>query len=169
MSRQACIVFQSWCLVAPGLVPEVLLSGMKNASSSSCHLPVVGGLVLQKGSKIFPWGWTRTLPQSCPVVSWLLLPGLSIPSLPWLATVRTCSLELREGLGARSLFPKNKKGRTRKGFAPRSPTGALLGYTTTKFNMDKILLSNLQWIANFDNYPQLSFKSSFFFFLVQSS
>lgn len=31
-----------------------LLSGMKNASSSSCHLPFVGGLVLQKGAKMFP-------------------------------------------------------------------------------------------------------------------
>ena len=34
--RQACLLLQSWCLVAPGLVLVVLLlPGIKNASSSS--------------------------------------------------------------------------------------------------------------------------------------
>ena len=31
--------------------------------------------------------------------SWLFLPCLCIPSLPWLATVWTCSLEIKEGHG----------------------------------------------------------------------
>lgn len=33
----------NWCLVAPGLVLVVLLSGMKNAPSSSYYLSFVGG------------------------------------------------------------------------------------------------------------------------------
>ena len=44
-----------------------------------------------------PWGGTRILPQGCTIVPWLLLLCLHIPSLPWLATVPTCPLELREG------------------------------------------------------------------------
>ena len=46
-----------------------------------------------------PWGGTRTLPQGCAIVSWLFLLCFCIPSLPWLATVWKCPLELREGLG----------------------------------------------------------------------
>ena len=45
------------------------------------------------------WGGTRTLPQRCATVSWLLLLCLPVPSLPWLTTVWTCPLELREGHG----------------------------------------------------------------------
>ena len=37
-----------------------------------------------------PWGGTRTLPQDCTTVSWLLPPCFCIPSLPWLATIWTC-------------------------------------------------------------------------------
>ena len=37
------------------------------------------------------WGDTKTLPQVCTIVSWLLL-----PSLPGLATVQMCPFELRE-------------------------------------------------------------------------
>ena len=44
-----------------------------------------------------PWHGTRTLSQGCSIVSWLLFPCLRNPSLPWWATVWTCSLELREG------------------------------------------------------------------------
>ena len=51
-----------------------------------------------KGIAIYiPWVPTRTLPQGCTIVSWLLLPCFCISSLPWLATVRICPLELREG------------------------------------------------------------------------
>ena len=39
-----------------------------------------------------------------------------IPSLPWLATIRICPLELREGHGGCCLFPTNKKLGTQKGF-----------------------------------------------------
>ena len=86
--------------MAPGLVLVILLSGFHWLEFS----------VLQENSKILiPWGETRTLPQRCTIVSWLLLPCLSIPALPWLATVWTCPLELREGQGSRSLFPKDKK------------------------------------------------------------
>ena len=46
-----------------------------------------------------PWGAIRTLPQSCTIVSSLLLPCFCIPSFPWLVTVWTCPLELREGQG----------------------------------------------------------------------
>ena len=45
------------------------------------------------------WGGTRTRPQDCSIVSWLLLPCLYTPSLPWLATVWTCPLELKEDHG----------------------------------------------------------------------
>ena len=53
---------------------------------------------------------TRTLPQGCAIVSQLPLPCLCIPSLPGLATVRICHLELREGHGGWSLFPKRHLG-----------------------------------------------------------
>ena len=46
-----------------------------------------------------PWGGNQDLSQGWIIVSWLLLPYLCSPSLPWLAPVWTCSLELREGPG----------------------------------------------------------------------
>ena len=75
-----------------------------------------------------PWGRTRTLPQACIIVSWLLFPCLCIPSLPWLATVWICPLGLREGLGGWSLYPENKKLGTRKGFWAQEPHRVLLGF-----------------------------------------
>ena len=45
---------------------------------------------------VYPLRRTRTLPQGCTIVSWLPLPYLCIPSLPWLAAVWTCPLEHRE-------------------------------------------------------------------------
>ena len=48
---------------------------------------------------VYPFRRNQDLPQGCTIVSWLLLPYLCIPSLPWLATVWTCPLELREGHG----------------------------------------------------------------------
>ena len=73
-----------------------------------------------------PWGGTRTLPQGCTIVPWLLLPCLWVPSLPWLATVRICPLELREGHGGWSLIPTNKKRGTQKDFRAQEPHRVLL-------------------------------------------
>ena len=78
-----------------------------------------------------PWGGTRTLPQGCTVVSWLLLSCLCFPSLPWLATVRICPLELREGHGGWTLLPPNKKWGTLKGFHAQEPHRVLLGFSTS--------------------------------------
>ena len=73
-----------------------------------------------------PWGGTRTLPQGCTVVSWLLLPCLCIPSFPWLAILWTCLLELREGHGGwiKPISCNQEMGDTKKVFVPRSPTGS---------------------------------------------
>ena len=49
----------------------------------------------------------QTLLQICMFVSCKLLLCLCIFSLPWLATVQMCPLELREGQGSRSLLPTN--------------------------------------------------------------
>ena len=60
---------------------------------------------------------TRILPQGCTIVSWLFLPCLCIPFLPWSAAVWTCSLELRKVREAEwGPFPKNKTWGTQKGF-----------------------------------------------------
>ena len=50
---------------------------------------------------MYPLRWIHiyNLPQGCTIVSWLLLSCLCVPSLPWLATVHICPLELREGPG----------------------------------------------------------------------
>ena len=74
------------------------------------------------------WGETRTLPQGCTIVSWLLLPCLCIPSLLWLATVWICPLGLREGHGGWSLFPTNKERQTWKSFHAQEPQRVLLGF-----------------------------------------
>ena len=62
------------------------------------------------------WGGTRTLPQGGTIVSCLLPPCLCIPSLPCLAAVWTCPLELREGHGGRKerlLYPGDPQGPAR--------------------------------------------------------
>ena len=81
-----------------------------------------------------PWGGTRTLPQGCTIVSWLFLPCFCMPSLPWLATVWTCPLELREGHGGWSLFLTNKKWGTQKDFCAQEPHKVLLGFKTLSFS-----------------------------------
>ena len=70
----------------------------------------------------FHWG-TRTLPQSCSIVSWLFLHCLFIPSLPQLATVWNCLLELREYHGdwIRPISYRQENGGWRNAFVPRSP------------------------------------------------
>ena len=65
------------------------------------HAAVHG--VAESRTRLNGWtGWaragTRTLPQRV-IVSWLLLLGLLIPSLLWLATVWIFPLKLREGHG----------------------------------------------------------------------
>ena len=69
------VVFQSWCLVAPGLV-LVVLPRMKNASSAEppanlLHLLEV--LVLQKGSKILLCVFLEEEPGPCPKAALLSL------------------------------------------------------------------------------------------------
>ena len=81
--------------------------GNRAVLQESCAQPEVtilhlgGGLSsaeeLKDITMYIPWGGTRTLPQGCTVVSWLLLPCLCIPCLPWLVTIWICPLEFREG------------------------------------------------------------------------
>ena len=89
------------------------------------------------------WAWWVTVPgvtnswtgfsQWAHIVSWLLLLCFCIPSLPWLATVWICPLELREGLGGWSLFPTNKKWGTQRGYVPRrAPQRFQLGFRFLK-------------------------------------
>ena len=80
---------------------EVLQESCAQPEVAILHLG--GGLGSAEGLKnivmYIPWGGTKTLPQGCTIVSWLLLPCFCIPSLLWSATVRICPLELREGHG----------------------------------------------------------------------
>ena len=62
-----------------------------------------------------------------------LLPCLCIPSLPGLATVRICPLELREGHRGWSLFPTNKKWGTKKSFRAQEPHRVLLGFSISVY------------------------------------
>ena len=78
---------------------------------------------------VFPQGGTRTLLQGCAIVSWLLLPCLCIPSLPWLASVWTCPWNSGKVLEAEwSLFPVIKKWGTQKDFCAQEPHRVLLGF-----------------------------------------
>ena len=70
-----------------------------------------------------PLSGTRILLQGCTIVSWLFLPWPCIPSLPGLATVRICLLELREGHG----------GWTERLLVPRSPYRVLLSFNPPLF------------------------------------
>ena len=80
-----------------------------------------------------PWRGTRTLSQGCTIVSWLLLPGLCIPSLPWLAPVWTCPLEVwtcpQERRLNEAFFLQTRSGGTQKGFCAQQPPKALPGFT----------------------------------------
>ena len=86
------------------------------------HLPFVENFTSIKSLMILLSG-ISTLLQGFTIVSWLLLLCLCIPSLPWLATVKSAILELRKGHGGGSLFLTNKKWETWKASIPRSPTG----------------------------------------------
>ena len=79
------------------------------------HTHIIGFAEELKNSYMcIPWGKTWILSGGCTIVSSLLLPVLCIPSLPWLATIWTCPLELRRGQGGWSLFPTNRKWETEK-------------------------------------------------------
>lgn len=74
------------------------------------------------------WGWTRTLPQGCTAVSWLLL--LDSASLPsWLAT-GSKSVLWNSGnvMEARVWFPI-RNGITHNSFSTQEPHRVLLGFT----------------------------------------
>ena len=84
--------FQSWCSV-------VWWSSFqnKNASlTSSICWGFSSAEELKDTVLCIPWRGTRTCPQSHTVVSWQLLPGLCIPSLPWWATVLWSSGKVTE-------------------------------------------------------------------------
>ena len=83
-----------------------------------------------------PWWETRTLPQGCTSVSWLFFPGFCIPSLPWLATLWTCLLELREVCGSwMKAISCNHKG-----FCAQEPHRVLLRHIFVHFQWDKFLM-----------------------------
>ena len=93
---------------------------IKQLTASICW-----GLTSQKSSKILLCTSLEVQPGSCPKAGLLyldlLLTCLCITSLPWLATVWICSLELRESYGDWSLCPANMKWVTQKDSVPRSP------------------------------------------------
>ena len=70
-----------------------------------------------------PWGGTRTLPQSCATVSWLLPPCLHILSLPWWTIVWTCPLEHKEGHGSwmKLISCNQEMGDTERLLCPEAP------------------------------------------------
>ena len=86
----------------------------------------------QRYCYVYPLRRNQTLPQGCAVVSWLLLPGLCIPSLPWLAAVWTYPLGLRESHRGWSLFPKIKRWGTHKGLCPGAPQGPAQFHTQAR-------------------------------------
>ena len=57
----------------------------------------------------------------CTLVSWLLLPCLCVPSLPWLADVWICPLGVKEGHGGWICPLQIQNRRHRKASIPRSP------------------------------------------------
>ena len=88
--RMGCVQgLHSFNLASGGLLMS--FSRLSNCSFSPEHLPFGRGFSSTEELKdivmCIPWGGTRTLPQGCTIVSWLFLPFLCIPSLPWLATV----------------------------------------------------------------------------------
>ena len=105
LTRLGCL--QGWCSF--NMASSNLLMSFSSSINhgllwyEECwHLPSVGFLVLWRSKDVvmcIPWGKTWTLPQGCIVTSWLFLPCLSNPSLPWLATVWTFPLELKESHG----------------------------------------------------------------------
>ena len=77
-----------------------------------CGMWDLPGLGHEPMSPALAGGFRTTAPpgKPCTIVSWLFLPCLHIPSLPWLAAVWTCPLELREGDTERFLFSGAPQG-----------------------------------------------------------
>ena len=99
-----------WVNSAPGICaqPEVAILHLGGALVPTEELKDIVMCI--------PWGETRTLPQGCTVVSWLLLPCFCI-SPSSLATVWICPLELREGQGGwMKPISYNKKWGTQNSF-----------------------------------------------------
>ena len=88
-----------------------------------------------------PWGGTCTLPKGCTIVSWLFLSCLHLPSIPWLATVWTCPLELRKGHGGcmKPISYKQEVGDTEQLLCPGAPQGP----------------AQFQWCIVHQTYPSL--------------
>ena len=121
--------------------PDVLQSmGLQGWTWLSDWTELVGGSVSAKQLKgivvCLPWGRIRTLPQGC-TISWLLLPYLCIPSLPWLATVWTCALKLEESHGAwmKSISCNPETGDTERILCPGAPQGPTRFQRTVKDTM----------------------------------
>ena len=74
---------------------------------------------------VYPLRGDPDPPQGSAIVSWLLLPDRYIPSLPWLATVWTCPLELREGLGGwmKPISCNQEMGEAEELLCPGAPLG----------------------------------------------
>ena len=112
----------------PLIWPQVASWSLKDASSSSQHLPFAGVFSSAEELKdtvtCVPWGGTQIPSQSCNIASCLLHPCFCILSLTWFTPAWTCVLELREGPGDWNLFPTNKKWGTQKGFHSQEPPGS---------------------------------------------
>ena len=78
--------------------------------------------------KHIPWGGTRPLHSGSAFVSWLFLPCLCIPSLPWLVTIWICPLELMEGQGGwmQPVSYKQEMEDTERIYTQEKSTGSLL-------------------------------------------
>ena len=73
---------------------------------------------------MYPLRCTRTLPQGCTIVSWLLFLCRHISSLPWSVTVWTCFLELRECSWSLECVPyKQEMGDTWRHLCSGTPQG----------------------------------------------
>ena len=111
----------------------VLVSSMQLTFPTWCRFSY-----LTNSSKILLCISLEREPGPCPRAApffWFLLPCLCIHSLPWLAAIWTCLLELREGQGTWiKPISCNKeiggKG-TQKGFCAQKPQRVLLGFNNS--------------------------------------
>ena len=87
----------------------------------------------QRYCYVLPLRGNQVLHQGCTNVYRLLLPCICILSLPWLTTVLTCPLELREGHEDWSLFPVIKRSIGHKDFCAQEPCRK---WVRTRFHWD---------------------------------
>ena len=113
---------------------------MKNADIF--HFPGFNSIVL-----CISWGRTWTLPQGCTIVSWLHLPSLCIPSLPWLTTVQTCILGFRKEEAEICSLQTRNRGH-RKASMPRSSTGSFsVSFSASLCLLPRKLTWHPYWLA----------------------